>query len=133
MTSQLKKKKSLCYSPKHCYYSVQSCILMKPCCLIPYLLLFGYFFRTPDNSNFFRFPLKVQVIGCELYLKYGKKCSKHTEIFVCLIQGVCLIPVSLYYLFVKINKFVLTLSSNDFPRSSQSFWSRRVFGCWCGM
>ena len=30
-------------------------------------LTLGYFFRAPDNSNFFRFPLKVRVIGSRLY------------------------------------------------------------------
>ena len=38
-----------------------------------FILLLGIFFelpitRTPDNSNFFRFPLKVWVIGSRLYL-----------------------------------------------------------------
>ena len=28
----------------------------------------GYFLRSPDNSNLFRFPLKVRVIGSRLYL-----------------------------------------------------------------
>ena len=27
----------------------------------------GYFLQAPDNSNFFRFPLKVRVIGSRLY------------------------------------------------------------------
>ena len=45
---------------------VQPCILMKLCYLIPYFLIFGYLLRTPDNSNFFRFPLKVRVIGSRL-------------------------------------------------------------------
>ena len=26
----------------------------------------GYLLQTPDNSNFFRFPLKVRVIGSQL-------------------------------------------------------------------
>ena len=28
----------------------------------------GYFLRAPDNSNCFRFPLKVRVIGSRLYI-----------------------------------------------------------------
>ena len=28
----------------------------------------GYFLRAPDNSNLFRFPLKVRVIGSQLYI-----------------------------------------------------------------
>ena len=31
-------------------------------------LLYGHLFSTPDNSNLFRFPLKVRVIGSRLYL-----------------------------------------------------------------
>ena len=27
----------------------------------------SYFLRAPDNSNFFRFPLKVRVSGSQLY------------------------------------------------------------------
>ena len=34
-----------------------------------FYLTLGYFLRAPDNSNFFRFPLKVRVIGCRLYLR----------------------------------------------------------------
>ena len=33
-----------------------------------FYLTLGYFLRAPDNSNFFRFPLKVRVIGSRLYL-----------------------------------------------------------------
>ena len=29
----------------------------------------GNFLRAPDNSNYFRFPLKVQVIGSRLYFQ----------------------------------------------------------------
>ena len=32
-----------------------------------FYLTLGYFLRAPDNSNFFRFPLKVRVIGTRLY------------------------------------------------------------------
>ena len=28
----------------------------------------GYFFRVPDNSNLFRFPLKARVIGSRVYI-----------------------------------------------------------------
>ena len=38
----------------------------------------GYFLRTPDNSNLFRFPLKVRVIGSRLYV------NQHTETAVSL-------------------------------------------------
>ena len=31
-----------------------------------FYLTLGYFLRAPDNSNFFRFPLKVRVIGSRL-------------------------------------------------------------------
>ena len=48
-------------------YSVHPCISMKLCCLIPYFLISGYLLRTPDNSNLFRFPLKVLVIGSRQY------------------------------------------------------------------
>ena len=34
-------------------------------CFLPYSRLFS---RAPDNLNFFRFPLKVRVIGSPLYL-----------------------------------------------------------------
>ena len=51
-------------------FSVHSCIL---CCLIAfpshpfaYFLTSGYLLQTPDNSNFFRFPLNVRVIGSRL-------------------------------------------------------------------
>ena len=53
-------------------FSVHFCIL---CYLIAfpsypfaYFLTSGYLHQTPDNSNFFRFPLKVRVIGSRLYL-----------------------------------------------------------------
>ena len=43
----------------------------------------GYFLRTPDNSNFFRFPLKVRVIGSRLYwnkrLCERRKFQTHTQ------------------------------------------------------
>ena len=29
----------------------------------------GYFLRAPDNSNLFRFPLKVRVIKSRLYIE----------------------------------------------------------------
>ena len=40
-----------------------------------------------------------------------------------------------YFLEISPNDYLvtrisLTLSSNDFPHSSYSFWSRMVFGCW---
>ena len=33
-----------------------------------FYLTSGYFLRAPDDSNFFRFPLKVRVIGSRLYI-----------------------------------------------------------------
>ena len=53
-------------------FSIHPCIL---CCLIaipPHLFAYflhtsDYLLQTPDNSNFFQFPLKVRVIG-RLYL-----------------------------------------------------------------
>ena len=49
-------------------YSVHPCVL---CCLPPhpfaYFLTSGFFLQTLANSNFFRFPLKVRVIGSRLY------------------------------------------------------------------
>ena len=51
-------------------------------CFFPAL---GYFLRAPDNSNLFRFPLKVRVIGSRLYLEHGqfkimkKKTTKEKE------------------------------------------------------
>ena len=52
------------------------CSLYSKNCFSPYFRLFlrvfhltsGYFLRAPDNSNFFRFPLKVRVIGSRPYL-----------------------------------------------------------------
>ena len=32
----------------------------------------GYSLRAPNNSNLFRFPLKVRVIGSRLYLEHGQ-------------------------------------------------------------
>ena len=53
-------------------FRVHPCIVL--CCLIAFLphpfayfLTSGYLLQTPDNSNFFRFPLKVRVIGSRLY------------------------------------------------------------------
>ena len=53
-------------------FRVYTCIVL--CCLIAFLphssayfLTSGYLLQTPDNSNFFRFPLKVRVIGSRLY------------------------------------------------------------------
>ena len=40
------------------------CSLCRKNCLF---LTLGYFLRAPDNSHFFRFPLKVRVIGSRLY------------------------------------------------------------------
>ena len=34
-----------------------------------FYLTLGYFLRAPDNSTFFRFPLKVRVIESRLYSK----------------------------------------------------------------
>ena len=33
----------------------------------------GYFLLAPDNSHFFRFPLKVRVIGSRLYFYKGER------------------------------------------------------------
>ena len=33
-----------------------------------FYLTLGYFLRAPDNSNCFRFPLNVRVIGSRLYI-----------------------------------------------------------------
>ena len=64
-------------------FSVHSCIL---CCSIAFppihlliSLLPVIFFklaitRTPDNSNFSRFPLKVRVIGSRLYFMVAHNC-----------------------------------------------------------
>ena len=53
-------------------FSVHSCILR---CLIAFLshpfayfLTSGYLLQTPDNSNFFWFPLRVRIIGSRLYI-----------------------------------------------------------------
>ena len=43
-----------------------------------YLLISGYLLRTPDSSNFFRFPLKVRVIGSRLY---SINCALVFEVF----------------------------------------------------
>ena len=39
------------------------------CCAVKtiFYLTLGYFLQAPDNSNFFRFPLKVRVIVSRLY------------------------------------------------------------------
>ena len=47
------------------------CLLYRNNCFLPYLRLFFFDLsvtRTPDNSNFFRFPLKVRDIGSRLYI-----------------------------------------------------------------
>ena len=47
------------------------CSLYSNNCFLPYLRLFFFDLsvtRTPDNSNVFRFPLKVRVIGSRLYI-----------------------------------------------------------------
>ena len=53
--------------------------------------------RTPDNSNFFLFPLKVRIIGSQLYIKEptqhkfvlisikGEKCRFFVRVFITLI------------------------------------------------
>ena len=38
--------------------------------VIRILTVHGYFLRAPDNSNLFRFPLKVRVIGSRLYIDF---------------------------------------------------------------
>ena len=47
--------------------SIFQCSLYGKNCF--FFLTSGYFIRAPDNSNFFRFPLKVRVIGRLLYRK----------------------------------------------------------------
>ena len=54
-------------------FSVHLCIL---CCLIAFpphpfahFPTSGYLLQTPDNSNFFQFPLKVRVSGSRVYSK----------------------------------------------------------------
>ena len=43
-----------------------------------YFLISGYLLRTPGSSNFFRFPLKVRVIGSRLY---SINCALVFEVF----------------------------------------------------
>ena len=72
-------------------FSVHACILCYliafPSHPIAYFLASGYLLETPNNSNFFRFPLKVQVIGSRLYLK-----TKNCQIYARLI-----LPIVVYF------------------------------------
>ena len=50
----------------------------------PFLYSFGYLLRTPANSNYLRFPLKIRVIGSRLYSYYIhilKQLDKRVPIF----------------------------------------------------
>ena len=44
-----------------------------------FYLTLGYFLRAPDNSNFFRFPLRVRVIWSRLYYNMDANLSAESE------------------------------------------------------
>ena len=54
--------------------SILCCLIAFPSHPIAYFLASSCLLQTPDDSNFFRFPLKAWVIGSRLYLK-TKNCQ----------------------------------------------------------
>ena len=64
-------------------YSVQNCVFIKfwsvpvACIHSPsHFLISGYLLRPPDNSNLFRLPLKIRVIGSHLYVPFPRRNEK---------------------------------------------------------